>query len=147
MKNKGYTLVEVICAIVIVGIVFVAMASMLVSSTKINKKFVVKENMVAEVESLFNLFSSEPDKFMDYVNNFYTVKSVTIEEIEKNRIYFSSKFISSKVTEDNYIEFSYSPDTENDKYTLKIDVYYENNIVKEYSGLKRSIIKKVSTSG
>lgn len=141
MKNKGYTLVEVICAIVIVGIVFVAMASMLVSSTKINKKFVVKENMVAEVESLFNLFSSAPDEFMENVENVYTVKHETIEGIEKKRIYFSSKFISSKVKEDNYIEFTYSPDTENDKYTLEIDVYYEKSIVKEYSGLKRSIIK------
>lgn len=137
MKKHGYTLVEVICAIVIVGIVFIAMSSMLVSSTRINKKFIVKENMVAEVESLFNLFSGDPIGFENNVEKIYKVVDEDTTD-GKYKIYFNDKFISSTSKEDNYIIYSYS--NVNDTYTLKIEeVNYNNAIVDGYSELVRRI--------
>lgn len=143
MKKQGYTLVEVICAIVIVGIVFIAMSSMLVSSTRINKKFIVKENMVAEVESLFNLFSGDPIEFKNNVEKIYKVVDEDTTD-GKYKIYFNDKFISSTSKEDNYIIYSYS--NVNDTYTLKIEeVNYNNAIVDGYSELVRSIRIKEET--
>lgn len=140
MKKNGYTLVEVICAIVIVGMVFVAMASMLISSSKINKNFVIKENVVAEVENIYNIFTSDPINFTTKISELYDKVDVEENEgIKKFHIYYNSRFIDTKYKTDNYIYLEY--EKTNNIYELKLDSYYDNKILDDYSSLSREIYK------
>ena len=84
MNKRGYTLVEVLTSIVVVGIVFLAMTSMLISSAKINKKLLIKENIVSEIENINNLFSSNPTKFKEFLDQVYEVE----EELDDKKLQF-----------------------------------------------------------
>ena len=91
MNKKGYTLVEVLTSIVVVGIVFLAMTSMLISSAKINKKLLIKENIVSEIENINNLFSSNPAKFEKFLKEVYEVEILD----DKFTIYYDNRYVMS----------------------------------------------------
>jgi len=134
MNKKGYTLVEVLTSIVVVGIVFLAMTSMLISSAKINKKLLIKENIVSEIENINNLFSSNPTKFEEFLKQVYKFE----EELDdKFTIYYDSRYVMSDYKTKNHIDIIYTK--ENGSYSITINVYHDDELSVEYSNLTRTI--------
>lgn len=135
MNKRGYTLVEVLTSIVVVGIVFLAMTSMLISSAKINKKLLIKENIVSEIENINNLFSSNPTKFKEFLDQVYEVE----EELDDKKftIYYDSRYVMSDYKTKNHIDIIYTK--ENGSYSITINVYHDDELSVEYSNLTRTI--------
>ena len=133
MNKKGYTLVEVLTSIVVVGIVFLAMTSMLISSAKINKKLLIKENIVSEIENINNLFSSNPTKFEELLYQVYGVKILD----DKFTIYYDSRYVMSNYKTKNHIDIKYTK--ENGSYSITINVFHNDELSDEYSNLTRTI--------
>lgn len=133
MNKRGYTLVEVLTSIVVVGIVFLAMTSMLISSAKINKKLLIKENIVSEIENINNLFSSNPTKFKEFLNQVYEFEILD----DKFTIYYDSRYVMSDYKTKNHIDIIYTK--ENGSYSITINVYHDDELSDEYSNLTRTI--------
>ena len=133
MNKRGYTLVEVLTSIVVVGIVFLAMTSMLISSAKINKKLLIKENIVSEIENINNLFSSNPTKFEEFLNQVYEFEILD----DKFTIYYDSRYVMSDYKTKNHIDIIYTK--ENGSYSITINVYHDDELSVEYSNLTRTI--------
>ena len=133
MNKKGYTLVEVLTSIVVVGIVFLAMTSMLISSAKINKKLLIKENIVSEIENINNLFSSNPTKFKEFLKQVYKFEIFD----DKFTIYYDSRYVMSDYKTKNHIDIIYTK--ENGSYSITINVYHNDELSVEYSNLTRTI--------
>lgn len=133
MNKKGYTLVEVLTSIVIVGIVFLAMTSMLISSAKINKKLLIKENVVSEIGNINNLFSSDPVNFEENLNQVYKCEQTDNEF----KIYYNDRYTVSENITENYIIVEYIKTTS--MCSIIIDVYHENNKSIDYSNITRNI--------
>lgn len=133
MNKKGYTLVEVLTSIVIVGIVFLAMTSMLISSAKINKKLLIKENIVSEIGNINNLFSSSPSKFKEILNQVYEFEIIE----DKCIIYYDNRYVMSDYKTKNHIDIIYTK--ENDYCSITINVFHNDELSDEYSNLTRTI--------
>ena len=133
MNKKGYTLVEVLTSIVVVGIVFLAMTSMLISSAKINKKLLIKENIVSEIENINNLFSSNPTKFKEFLDQVYEFEILD----DKFTIYYDNRYVMSDYKTKNHIDIIYTK--ENGSYSITINVYHDEELSAEYSNLTRTI--------
>lgn len=95
--NKGVTLTEVLVSIVVLGIAFVTAISILSTTNKLTIANERKSNTFTEVESLLELFSSDPDNFEE---NFEAIYKITPESKEETQttyiIYYSSAFIKKQ---------------------------------------------------
>lgn len=124
-NNKGVTLLEVIVSIVILGITIVSTIQVMAS----NNRLVIKNerglNSIQEIESIMEIFTSDPEKFKDNIKEIYEVDL----DITKY-LYYSSAFIKSSNNEptDYYLEVNYSKSNEGNKYTLIINTYYKNTL-------------------
>ena len=75
MKNKkGVTLLDVIVAIVILGIAIVSTIQIMAT----NNKLVIKNergiNSIQEIESIMEVFSSNPEQFKQNISSIYGVE-------------------------------------------------------------------------
>lgn len=144
MKNKkGVTLLEVIVAIVILGIAIVSTIQIMAT----NNKLVIKNergiNSIQEIESIMEVFSSNPEQFKQNISSIYG-----IEEDDVIKLYYTSAFIKTNNNEQSnyYLEVIYEKeDLENTKYkyTLTINTYYDNEFYTHGNSTynKRVIIK------
>lgn len=124
-NNKGVTLLEVIVSIVILGITIVSTIQVMAS----NNRLVIKNerglNSIQEIESIMEIFTSDPEKFKDNIREIYEV------DLDSTKyLYYSSAFIKSSNNEptDYYLEVNYSKSNEGNKYTLIINTYYKNTL-------------------
>lgn len=144
MKNKkGVTLLEVIVAIVILGIAIVSTIQIMAT----NNKLVIKNergiNSIQEIESIMEVFSSNPEQFKQNISSIYG-----IEEDDEIILYYTSAFIKTNNNEQSnyYLVVIYEQeDLENTKYkyTLTINTYYDKKFYTHGNSTynKRVIIK------
>ena len=96
-NNRGFTLVEVLVSIVMVALVVASVSFVLVSSRKIEKRLIFKENSLAEINNLYQIFTSSPTDFFDNIVFIYPVES---EEDEDSVILrYNSEFRFSETGE------------------------------------------------
>ena len=143
-NNKGITLLEVIVSIVILGITIVSTIQVMATNNRVVIRNERNLNSIQEVESIMEIFSSDPDKFLDNLATIYQV-----ETSEKVYLYYSSAFIknNNNSTTSYYLEVNYKVENLDGKntYTLTINTYYDdslyihNNNIINYN--KRVIVK------
>ncbi len=115
-NNKGFSLAEVIAAIVIVSFAVLMIGSIFITSNKINHNMEVKKNILSKYESTMNSFTADPTGFQS-------------EEV--NYVFYTNSF-TSVVTEsgdynpnyDDYFKLTYK--VINNNYTLTIEIYKDN---------------------
>lgn len=142
--NKGVTLTEVLVSIVVLGIAFVTAISILSTTNKLTIANERKSNTFTEVESLLELFSSDPESFEQNLNEIYS-----LEETENSTyfIYYSSAFIRKQDTSPYYIECKYTQtpisETNLNTYKLDIKVFHNGNIyiINKHSSIILEIVK------
>lgn len=144
--NKGVTLTEVLVSIVVLGIAFVTAISILSTTNKLTIANERKSNTFTEVESLLELFSSDPESFEQNLNEIYSLE----EENKKENsyfIYYSSAFIRKQDTSPYYIECKYTQtpisETNLNTYKLDIKVFHNGNIyiINKHSSIILEIVK------
>lgn len=131
-NNKGITLLEVMISIVVLGITIVSTIQVMAS----NNRLVIKNerglNSINEIESIMEIFSSDPDNFKDNLTKIYDLNNI---DVESNTItlYYSSAFIKNNDNSETsyYLVITYAEDVEvtgHSKYSLTIDTYYDGVI-------------------
>jgi len=116
MRNKkaGYTLVEVLVCILIIGLIVGTGLLLYVRSTNVKLNSTKNYNIANRIEDIFNEFETDNDFYTNFMNS-----------SNSKTIYYDSVFQDSLlITSKNRIEISYSVDGE----FIKIDVQvYDNN--------------------
>jgi prepilin-type N-terminal cleavage/methylation domain-containing protein len=136
--KRGFSLTEVIVSIAIVSIVVLAVSSTFLSVRRIERQKVARENLVSEIRNIYNIFSSEPNKFISLIESIYDVEDPN-NETTKITINYNSLFQPSETGENRIIcNYSYSKVEVNNSinytyYTLKLEVQgsYQNYIKEE----------------
>lgn len=152
-KNEGITLVEVLVSIAISGILFVTVLSILTTTNKISISNERKVNTINEVESIFDLFSSDPQNFDSNIYTIYKVTGNTNETFDEvtYRIYYTKAFIRIRDNDisNYYLDVKYTTaqidQTSLYKYQLKIEIYHNNTLftIDNYEFNYREIVKEV----
>ena len=144
-NNKGITLLEVIVSIVILGITIVSTIQVMATNNRVVIRNERNLNSIQEVESVMEIFSSDPSNFLDNLTSVY-------ENVESSNIvylYYSSAFIKNKDNSETsyYLEVIYNKESlgNTNKYTLTINTYFygvkyiHNNNTNNYN--ERVIVK------
>ena len=144
-NNKGITLLEVIVSIVILGITIVSTIQVMATNNRVVIRNERNLNSIQEVESIMEIFSSDPEKFINNLTSIYE----NIEVSDKIYLYYSSAFIknSNNSTTAFYLEVLYNKEVLDNKtkYILTINTYYDgvkyihNNNTNSYN--ERVIVK------
>lgn len=122
-NSKGFTLTEVLVSVVIAGILVVAVATFFIRYHRLDSRYQAKENILTEIENIYELYTGSPATFLDTLNEYYN-----LELTSNNRLYYDNNFKTraSEATE-NYLELEYT--LESGKYSLKITPYYQGESV------------------
>lgn len=144
-NNKGITLLEVIVSIVILGITIVSTIQVMATNNRVVIRNERNLNSIQEVESVMEIFSSDPSNFLDNLTSVY-------ENVESSNIvylYYSSAFIKNKDNSETsyYLEVIYNKESlgNTNKYSLTINTYFDgvkyihNNNTNNYN--ERVIVK------
>ena len=128
--KRGFSLTEVIVSIAIVSIVVLAVSSTFLSVRRIERQKVARENLVSEIRNIYNIFSSEPNKFISLIKRIYGVEDPN-KETTKITINYNSLFQPSETGENLIIcYYSKEEDKNSINYTLILEVQgsYQNYI-------------------
>lgn len=144
-NNKGITLLEVIVSIVMLGITIVSTIQVMATNNRVVIKNERNINSIQEVESIMEIFSSDPSNFLVNLTSIYEVN----EPSNTVYLYYSSAFIKNNDNSDTsyYLEVIYNKESlgNSNKYTLTINTYYDgvkyihNNNTSDYN--ERVIVK------
>ena len=133
-KNKGFLLTEVIVSIAIVAIMMLAATSVFLSIRRVENHIATRENIIGEVNNIFNIFSSEPNNFIANIRSFY---SDTNEKIDETIILFYNKsFVPMANGSSSIICFL---TVENNIYTLELEFVNGYEQFPKEEALTRSI--------
>ena len=127
MKNNcGLTLLEVLVAIVILGISFASGVTIINGVNRMNVHNQYQSNAISSIKTFLDVFSDDPKNFPSFMNDDYYF--VEIEE-DRYLIYFTDAYLNTKDKTDNYLEIVYEIEefAEKSRYTLKIDAYYQQD--------------------
>ena len=104
-NNKGVTLLEIIVSIAILGIAIVSTIQIMSTNNRLIIKNERGVNSIEEIESIMEIFSSDPEHFKENINSIYHV-----EEADYIRLYYSSAFIKNDDNSltDYYLDIHYS---------------------------------------
>ena len=69
MNQKGNTILEVIISFVIIVIITQMVITSFLRSDKVIKNNLKKENIINEINNIYNLFSANPEYFISHLNN------------------------------------------------------------------------------
>jgi prepilin-type N-terminal cleavage/methylation domain-containing protein len=133
---KGFTLVEIIAAIVIIGIIFISFFSIFISSQKVTvaSEEIIDATYIAQqaMEETYSITSKS--NYLD-IQNYYQIekKNTTIETIDSTAPKFLIKYthdipnITLSIQYSRILETTIPPDA--NVFNVLISVY-ENNILK-----------------
>ncbi len=117
-KNNGFTLTEVLVAVVIVGIIGTCVINLFIHKTKIDKKTSTNMEISNKITEIFNTFSASPDHFNTLYQSYYN------NELNKYIIYFENSTSS-------YYALTYKDYLDNEfYYELEVEVYINGEIYK-----------------
>ena len=133
MNQKGSTLIEVIISFVIIVIIAQVVITSFLSSEKIKRNFVLKDNVINEIHNINNLFSADPKNFLNNLSISYSI----VNDNDKYYIYYNQLFEVINTKSNYYIEINYY-NLEN-LYTIELNIFHNNIIDEIYNTLKRSI--------
>lgn len=145
--NKGFTLTEVLVSILVLGITFATSISILSFSNKLTIANERKSNTFKELETLLEIFSSDP---MNFEINLSEIYSLELNEDGTYFIYYSSAFIRKQEASPYFIKCKYIQELINDNnftiYKLDIKVYHNGDIfiIDNQSSIILEIVKKVT---
>lgn len=136
-KDRGITLTEVLVSLVVLGIVFATAFSILSITNNLTINNECKSNTFFEVESILEIFSSDPVNFDTNVKNIYQIDDQNISSTDANtksyRIYYSSAFLkkdNQKETSQYYLDITYKTEEVDgkdlNKYTVQIVIYHKD---------------------
>ena len=133
MNQKGSTILEVIISFVIIVIITQMVITSFLRSDKVIKNNERKENVINEVNNIFNLFSADPVYFIDNLDIDYKI----VYGDNLYYLYYDYLFKENSKSSNNYIVINYYK-TDN-IYTLIISVFLNNQLHNKYNNLQRSI--------
>jgi hypothetical protein len=133
MNQKGSTIFEVIISFVIIVIITQMVITSFLRSDKVIKNNERKENVINEVNNIFNLFSADPVYFIDNLDIDYKI----VYDDNLYYLYYDYLFKENSKSSNNYIVINYYKN--NNIYTLIISVYLNNQLHNKYNNLQRSI--------
>lgn len=107
-KNKGFTLIEIIVAIVIVGIVGICVIQLSLHKIRIDKQTAQNIEISNKVIEIFNIFSADPSTFQQLYQDYYDETTGTY------KVYFVS-------SQSSYYQLTYKDYLENNQY-YQLDV-------------------------
>lgn len=125
MKNKkGFTLVEVIVSIAIIGISITTLIIILANNSKITENMNKRYNIAKDINELMDIFSSYPTNFYDILketNKYQNIQS----DVNFSYLYYDNEYetISYEQTA-YYLQLEYQ-NIETNQYRLTISLYYE----------------------
>ena len=125
MKNKkGFTLVEVIVSITIIGISITTLIIILANNSKITENMNKRYNIAKDINELMDIFSSYPTNFYDILketNKYQNIQS----DVNFSYLYYDNEYetISYEQTA-YYLQLEYQ-NIETNQYRLTISLYYE----------------------
>lgn len=136
-KDHGITLTEVLVSLVVLGIVFATAFSILSITNNLTISNECKSNTFFEVESILEIFSSDPVNFDTNVKNIYQIDDQNISSTDANtksyRIYYSSAFLkkdNQEETSQYYLDITYKTEEvvgkDLNKYTVQIVIYHKD---------------------
>lgn len=135
-KDRGITLTEVLVSLVVLGIVFATAFSILSITNNLTISNECKSNTFFEVESILEIFSSDPVNFDTNVKNIYQIDDQNIStdaNTKSYRIYYSSAFLkkdNQKETSQYYLDITYKTEEidgkDLNKYTVQIVIYHKD---------------------
>jgi prepilin-type N-terminal cleavage/methylation domain-containing protein len=120
--SKGFTLTEVLVSVAIAGILVVAVATFFIRYQRLNNRFLVKENMLTEIENVYELYTGSPASFPENLNKYFD-----LDLASSDKLYYDSNFQKRTTASKNYLELEYGYNE--GKYRLKITPYYQGEIV------------------
>lgn len=117
-QNKGFTLIEVIVAIVIVGIVGICVIQLSLHKIRIDKQTTQNIEISNKVIEIFNTFSADPGMFKQLYQAYYDETTGTY------KVYFVS-------SQSSYYQLTYKDYRENNQYyQLDVEVIVGGNLYK-----------------
>ena len=148
MNKRGNTLVEVIVSFVIISIITFAILGVYTSSKKITRKTNLKENIIVEVESIYNVFSSSPHEFLKNIQVIYPTAIVDGDEntdISVIKICYDGIYANSVEDSKNYFEIHLTKKTRElpkvgNTYTLDIIVWTNGEVNNMFQTFTRTLI-------
>ena len=103
MNQKGSTLIEVIISFVIIVIIAQVVITSFLSSEKIKRNFVSKDNVINEIHNINNLFSADPKNFLNNLSISYSI----VNDNDKYYIYYNQLFEVINTKSNYYIEINF----------------------------------------
>lgn len=125
--KKGFTLTEVLVSVAIAGILVVAVATVFIRYHRLENRYAVKENILTEIENIYEIFTGSPVDFKTNLSDYYQRK-IEFSEVETH-LYYDGDFRKLSDSETgNYLVLAYSQ--EENLYSLKITPHHRGEIIK-----------------
>ncbi|MFY9421616.1 MAG: type II secretion system protein [Bacilli bacterium] len=127
--KKGFTLTEVLVSVAIAGILVVAVATVFIRYHRLENRYAVKENILTEIENIYEIFTGSPVDFETNLSDYYQRK-IEFSEVETHLyLYYDGDFRKLSDSETgNYLVLAYSQ--EENLYSLKITPHHRGEIIK-----------------
>lgn len=125
--KKGFTLTEVLVSVAIAGILVVAVATVFIRYHRLENRYAVKENILTEIENIYEIFTGSPVDFKTNLRDYYQRK-IEFSEVETH-LYYDGDFRKLSDSETgNYLLLAYSQ--KENLYSLKITPHHRGEIIK-----------------
>ncbi|MGB4695661.1 MAG: type II secretion system protein [Bacilli bacterium] len=130
--KKGFTLTEVLVSVAIAGILVVAVATVFIRYHRLENRYAVKENILTEIENIYEIFTGSPVNFETNLSDYYQRK-IEFSEVEthlyETHLYYDGDFRKLSDSETgNYLVLAYSQ--KENLYSLKITPHHRGEIIK-----------------
>ena len=125
-NNRGLTLLEVLVAIVILGISIASIIAILSGVNRLNIHNQYQSNAISSIKTFLDVFTDDPKNFPNLMEEDYYFVEVTED---KYRIYYTDAYLNTNEKTNHYLEITYITEDAADKsrYTLIIDAYYQQD--------------------
>lgn len=125
-NNRGLTLLEVLVAIVILGISIASIIAILSGVNRLNIHNQYQSNAISSIKTFLDVFTDDPKNFPNLMKEDYYFVEVTED---KYRIYYTDAYLNTHEKTNHYLEITYITEDAADKsrYTLIIDAYYQQD--------------------
>lgn len=125
-NNRGLTLLEVLVAIVILGISIASIIAILSGVNRLNIHNQYQSNAISSIKTFLDVFTDDPKNFPNLMKEDYYFVEVTED---KYRIYYTDAYLNTNEKTNHYLEITYITEDAADKsrYTLIIDAYYQQD--------------------
>jgi len=127
-KNKGFSLVDVLVAIVIVGIIGVCIVNIFAFRARIERKTTLNMEVSSELRRMYNTFSADPDSFLSNYSLDTTSENTYLKKITTNgKTRFEIKYY---LDDTNFYHLEAKVFVDDEEYKINDTSVYERIIYK-----------------